>query len=82
MTARFGGPFLGKKMAESSDLNSVCDSLTCEIINMKLCKYILGVNKHATNDAVRGERGRFPIFVSSYAAQSQFLFYNNFLGWE
>ena len=61
MTARFGGPFLGKKMAESSDLNFVCDSLTCEIINMKLCKYILVVNKHATNDAVRGERGRFPL---------------------
>ena len=48
-------------MAESSDLKSVCDSLPCEIINMKSCKYILGVNKHASNDAVRGERGRFPL---------------------
>ena len=55
------GPFMGKKLAESSNLKSVCDSLPCEIINMKLCKYILGVNKHATNDAVRGELGRFPL---------------------
>ena len=55
------GPFLGERLTESSDFKSVCDFLPCEIINMKLCKFRLGVNKHATNDAVRGELRRLPL---------------------
>ena len=61
MVTMFGVKFMGKKLAESSNLKSVCDSFPCEIINMKLCKYILGVNKHATNYAVIGELGRSPL---------------------
>ena len=68
------GPFMGKKLAESSNLKSVCYSLPCEIINMKLCKYILGVNKHATNDAVRGQLGRFPLLFQ--IMQRSFNFYS------
>ena len=36
-------PFLGERLAESSDLKSVCDFLPCEIINMKLCTFKLCV---------------------------------------
>ena len=32
-----------------------------EKLNVKLCKYVLGVGKHATNAAVTGEVGRYPI---------------------
>ena len=33
-------------------------------MNVKLCKYLLGVHKSCTNDAVRGELGRFPILIN------------------
>ena len=36
-----------------------CDKLPGE--SLKVCKVILGVHKKATNNAVRGELGSFPI---------------------
>ena len=63
MAARFGVHFLVKKIAESSDLKSICEFLPCETINMKLCKFIFGVNKHATNDTVRGKLGKLSLKI-------------------
>ena len=39
----------------------ICDKQLYEKLNVKLCKYILGVGKHATNAAVLGELGRYPM---------------------
>ncbi|MDP6303844.1 MAG: reverse transcriptase family protein [Candidatus Nitrosopelagicus sp.] len=44
----------------------MCDYPFIEVLNMKLCKYLLSVGKHATNAAVRGELGRFPFFVKIF----------------
>ena len=57
------GPFIAQKACETN-LRTVLDTAPCEILNIKLCKYILGVNKHATNDAVRGELGQYPVLIS------------------
>ena len=37
---------------------TICNNSPIEKLNIKLCKYILGVPKSSTNDAVRGELGR------------------------
>jgi len=34
-----------------------------EVLNIKLCKNLLSVSKHATIAAIRDELGRFPFFV-------------------
>ena len=34
-----------------------------EKLNIKFCKYLLGVNKKASNLAVRGELGRYPLYI-------------------
>ena len=41
------------------------DSNDAEKINVKLCKYVLGVSRKSLNDAVRGELGRHPILLGS-----------------
>jgi hypothetical protein len=38
--------------------------LECEKLNIKFCKYILGVNKKTTKLAVLAESGKFPIYIS------------------
>ena len=37
------------------------ESLPCEQLHMKFCKNVLGVHGKATNAAVRGELGRYPL---------------------
>ena len=44
---------------------SMLDSNEVEKINVKLCKYVLGVSRKSSNDAVRGELGRHPILLGS-----------------
>ena len=41
------------------------DKAPLEKLNIKLCKYLLGVNKFAVNHAVRGELGRFPMLINA-----------------
>jgi hypothetical protein len=36
----------------------------CNKLNIKFCKYILGINKKTTNLAVLAELGKFPIYIS------------------
>ena len=38
-------------------------SLDIENVHVKLCKFLLGVNKRAVNLAVKWELGRFPIGI-------------------
>ena len=42
---------------------NICDDMPLEKINIRLCKYLLGVGKKTTNNAVRGELGRFPLAI-------------------
>ena len=55
-------PFVIKN-SEKLNFMHVCDTLPQEKIFLKFCKYLLGVNKHATNAAVRGELGTFPLLI-------------------
>ena len=42
-----------------------CNDSPVEKLNVKLCKYLLGVHKSSTNNAVRGELGRFPLLINA-----------------
>ena len=44
-----------------------------EKLNLKFCKYLLGVNKRSTNIAVLSELGKMPLFISHITAMFTFL---------
>ena len=56
------GPLLLRRI-ETCDFKTLCESLQVEKLNIKVCKYILGVNKYATNAAVTGELGGHPLAI-------------------
>ena len=56
-------PFLLKNLNDSNFIN-ICDKPPSETLHIKVCKILLGVNKKATNNAVRGELGNFPLLIS------------------
>ena len=43
---------------------TTCNDSPIERLNVKLCKYLLGVHKKSTNNAVRGELGRYPLLIN------------------
>ena len=51
---------------------SICDKQPYEKLNVKLCKYSLGVGKHATNAAVLGELGRYPLTLIFFTQSIKF----------
>ena len=53
------GPTYLKKL-DKADFRVLCDTHVVEKLNVKLCKYLLGVNKKSVNSAVLGELGRLP----------------------
>ena len=57
------GPLYAHKMSQENFFTT-CNDSPIERLNVKLCKYLLGVHKKSTNNAVRGELGRYPIFVN------------------
>ena len=71
------GPFLlnKSKCAESCSLKSMLEHQVLEKLNLYLCKYLLGVSRKSTNDAVRGEMGRLPILL--LAVKQWFSFANH-----
>ena len=56
-------PFFLKNI-NSINLTKLYDKNPLEVVHLKFCKYMLGVHKHSTNDAVRGELGSFPISLT------------------
>ena len=56
-------PLYATKTSEDNFF-TICNNSPIEKLNIKLCKYILGVHKSSTNDAVRGELGRFPLLIN------------------
>ena len=57
------GVFCTGKNLDVNNIN-IYDKAPMEKINLKLCKYLLGVNKYASNAAVRGELARFPLLIN------------------
>ena len=39
------------------------NNLHKEKLNVKFCKYLLGVNKNASNLAIREKLGRYPLYI-------------------
>ena len=58
------GVFCTGKTFDVYDLNFY-DKAPLEKVNIKLCRYLLGVNKYSCKDAVRGELGRFPLLINA-----------------
>lgn len=62
--AEIWAPFYVKKLSDSGDnLYTVCDKFPLENLNLKFCKYILGVKRNCRNAAVRGELGLRPLLI-------------------
>jgi exonuclease III len=52
------------KGIKKHNLMTICENLPAEKLVIKFYKYLLGVHKHATNAAVRGELGQFGLLTS------------------
>ena len=48
----------------TSNFNDICNNSPVENLNTRMCKYLLGVHRKSTNDAVRGELGRLPLLLT------------------
>ena len=57
------GPLYAKSMNEEN-LYDICNNSPIERLNLKLCKFLLGVHSKSTNAAVRGETGRYPLLIN------------------
>ena len=59
-------PFAFKNLKDSNFLH-LCNNSIIESINIKFCKYLLGVHRKSSNLAVLGELGRFPLILNSFS---------------
>ena len=75
------GPLYAKQMS-NENLFDVCNNSPIEKLNLKLCKYLLGVHTRSTNDAVRGELGRNPLLINIINLASRYYDRVNSLGNE
>ena len=57
------GSFLFKSEMFSGIETDIFDKLSFETVHLKVLKILLGVHKNTTNIAVRGELGRYPLFI-------------------
>jgi hypothetical protein len=69
-------PYLLKTLNDANFL-SVCDKLPSETLHIKVCKLVLGVHKKATNNAVRGELGKFPILITMLSLAIKYWWFLN-----
>ena len=56
-------------------LEKIFENVLPEKVHTRFCKYILGVNKYASNIASKAELGRFPFAFSSLLESVRFLLY-------
>ena len=52
---------LGNKNIDSKDFANDYDNHLCEKVHTKFLKFALGINKYASNHAIRAELGRYPL---------------------
>ena len=55
-------PYLLKGLKDDNFIK-ICDKISSETLHVKLCKLILGVHRKASNNAVRGELGSYPLLL-------------------
>lgn len=55
-------PYLLKGLKNGNFID-ICDKVSGENLHIKFCKLILGVHRKATNHAVRGELGSYPLLI-------------------
>ena len=69
------GTFSSSKLLSKQDnyLLNMYDKLPQEKLHLKFCKYILRVSSKATNLAVRGETGRYPLLIQIIANMFKYL---------
>ena len=57
------GDVVLKNNFEGNKIIQIYDQFDCQKLNITYCKFILGVHKSSSNQAVLGELGRFPLFI-------------------
>ena len=48
---------------KEENIYELCDKNGIESVNLKVCKFVLGVKRNAANAAVRGELGLYPVAI-------------------
>ncbi|MEW8544951.1 MAG: reverse transcriptase family protein, partial [Candidatus Thiodiazotropha sp.] len=56
-------------------IEQIFKDLHIEKLNIQLCKFILGVNKKASNQAVMGELGRYPLYIDAIVLMIKYWFH-------
>ena len=51
------------KNLKPGNFTKLCDKISGEALHVKVCKLILGVHRKASNHAVRGELGSYPLLL-------------------
>ena len=71
-------PYLIKGLKDDNFIK-ICDKISSETLHGKLCKLILGVHRKASNNAVRGELGSYPLllFMLSLSLKHWWKLYND-----
>jgi len=59
-------PFYLKNL-NSTNLAELCNAPPIEKINIKFCKYLLGVHRKTANFAVLGELGKYPLLLDAFS---------------
>lgn len=58
------GTFSQGRLKSDDSFYKLCNDFLIEKLNIKACKFILGLNKRCTNAAARGELGRYPFLFN------------------
>jgi hypothetical protein len=65
-------PYYWKDLNDTNMYN-ICDKVLTEKLHVKFLKSVLGVHRHASNAAVRGEVGSFPVLISQSKQSIKYL---------
>ena len=63
----YGSEIWGTIKIPTLDINNFIPKLDCDKLHLKFLKFICGVNKRATNFAIFGELGRYPLYIDVIA---------------
>ena len=64
------GCFHPNKLKSHKSFFNLCNDSIIEKLNVKSCKYILGIPKRSTNSSVMSELGRYPLYLAQYNSKS------------
>jgi hypothetical protein len=59
------GSFNTKRKPNTQNrVHGICSSMPQETLNLRMCKYTLGVHSKASNAGVLGDLGRYPLYIA------------------